>query len=139
MKDNDYIKQSFTEDNLISFQETGSSYTCDPPVMDTDWDYIALVKDMERAHNKLCGTLPSEWAYTGINYTDAQGDFRTYRKDKYNLIVTEDTSHYLKFCAATEYCKAKNILKKEDRIMYFTLIINDKPEEEKVLLPGSVF
>jgi len=118
------IVNNIAADNLVSFQETGSNYICNPPVVDTDIDYIVLVNDIEKAHTTL---IKGPWVYTSLEYETMAGDnFKCYRRGMHNLIVTQDTNWYLKFCAATEYCKAKNVLKKEDRIMYFSLILHDK-------------
>ena len=127
-------------DNLVSFQETGSHYICDPPVLHTDIDYIVLVNNLDKAHVTL---VEGPWVYTSLEYVEMVGtNFRCYRNGVYNLIVTQNTSWYLKFCAATEYCKAKNVRKKVDRIMYFESILSDKGSEEylptvETIAPGS--
>jgi hypothetical protein len=128
------ITDHIDTDNLVSFQETGSNYICNPPVINTDIDYIVLVNDLEKAHT----TLIKYWDYTSLEYEEMAGDnFKCYRTGQYNLIVTQDVQWYLRFSAATEYCKKKNVLKKEERIMYFELIINNKEKEAHVLPPSG--
>ena len=134
-KDIAYVTSLVNEKNLISVHETGSSYICDPPVLDTDWDYLLLVEYIDNAHADL---LYRGFDYTSLEYEEMPGEhFRTYRKDQYNLIVTTSTQWYVRFCAATEYCKTKNVLNKETRIMFFNLILQDKEPNEKPISKGT--
>ena len=134
-KDIAYVTSLVHEKNLISVHETGSSYICDPPVLDTDWDYLLLVESMDHAHEDI---LNKGFIYTSIEYEEMPGEhFRTYRNDEYNLIVTTSTQWYVRFCAATEYCKTKNVLNKETRVMFFTIILQDKQPNVSLITKGS--
>lgn len=100
---------------------TGSHYICNPPVTDTDIDFVCLTYDWLQTFEMLLSggwkhTNPDiEGRYVGIN----QNDFSTFRRGKYNLIVTELNSFFHAFVYATEEAKKKNILDKQERIKLF--------------------
>lgn len=102
-----------------SFFPTGSNYICNPPVTDTDIDFMYLVYSLEECADWL---EENEWLRSGDASYAIKG-WVSYRKDKYNLLLTEDQDHYTKFEAATELAKKRNLVKKEDRIALFNLIV----------------
>ena len=102
----------------ISYFPTGSNYICDPPVTDTDIDYAVYVKDINTAMRYL---EKNGWKVCGGNSYPLE-EWAAYRKDQYNLILFADWKAYVRFEAATELCKKRNVLEKEDRIELFNLI-----------------
>jgi len=99
---------------MISFP-TGSSYICNPPVLDTDIDVMHLVYDMEEVNKEL---LKDGWTLCGQDEY-ALGVWAAYRKDKLNALVTTSKKYFDKFFNATQEAKKLNLLKKEDRINLF--------------------
>ena len=102
-----------------SYFPTGSNYICDPPVTDTDIDYMYFVYSIEECTDWL---EENGWKKCGSNGYKQLG-WISYRKGKYNLILTDDMDHYNKFEAATELAKKRNLTRKEDRIALFQTII----------------
>jgi hypothetical protein len=105
----------------IGAEPTGSRVICDPPVMDTDEDYVVWVgnttKDRLEADGFVCTTLCSDGDY------DDMQDFVTYRRGKINLITTESGTFYGYFNAATSLAKRLKLNRKEDRITLFQAIL----------------
>ena len=107
---------------VITQSRTGSSYTCDPPVDNTDVDYLVLVQDLWHAIEVLGDT-----GWTLCQGEDgAYEDDDTYSLDWYavrrlnlNLILTADPSWYQRAVRATGECRLHNILDKVDRIIVF--------------------
>lgn len=101
----------------VSFP-TGSNYICDPPVTGTDIDTAYYVKDLTNTAQVLkeqgwveCGN--SEYGYEG---------WAAFRKGVDNAICFAFFDDYVRFEAATELAKKKNLLDKEERIELFTII-----------------
>jgi len=115
--------EGFLEGNKIVFQQTGSAYICNPPVTDTDIDYICICDgELSQAIDLLTGAGYSVTDYDDEDYPE-DSVFITFRKDKINLIVTADEDFYNKFVAATEVAKHLNLLKKSDRVMLFQAVL----------------
>ena len=102
-----------------SYFPTGSNYICNPPVTDTDIDFMYLVYSLEECADWL---EENGWKKCGSNGYKQLG-WISYRKGKYNLILTDDMDHYNKFEAATELAKKRNLTRKADRIALFNTII----------------
>lgn len=103
--------------------QTGSSVICDPPVLDTDIDYIVYTNE----ELKLRRFLLFEGFYTSCadknEYQLGDEGFACYRKDNINLIVTNDNDFYVRWVLATKTAKRLNLLKKKDRITLFQAIL----------------
>lgn len=104
---------------VIKSHPTGSSYICEPPVLNTDFDTIIL------AEAGYIGALLSEgWTpCSGAEYSDSGANFYAYRKGTQNYIVTTDTKFYKKFVYATKIAKSMNLLNKEDRVKLFDAVL----------------
>lgn len=99
--------------------QTGSSVICDPPVLDTDIDYIVYTNEETKlARFLLCEgftqSCPEEEDYD----MESEG-FSCYRRGNLNLIVTTSSSWYNKWVLATRVAKALNLRNKSDRVMLF--------------------
>lgn len=118
---------------------TGSNYTCNPPVENTDIDLYALVPSWQRKAMED-GLAAEGWEDCltesgGQAYVNTPGfgtEWMAYRKENYNLIVTYDWRHFVRCAAATELCKALNLTDKNDRIMAHSLVHLDKDTETKL-------
>lgn len=106
-----------------TFVPTGSRVICNPPPVDTDEDYIALVANDAKARKSLTALgytlegLPD--FYTGND----SGGFRSYRKGVINLITTPDPGFYSLFKTATELARRFNLVNKADRIALFQAVL----------------
>ena len=103
----------------------GSRATCNPPPFDTDSDFlVASLNGLD-----LDGLLVNEGYYFehGDRYKleDAK-DFKSYRKDDINLIVSNNEDFIQKFRAATSVCKRLNLMNKSDRIALFQAVLYGK-------------
>ena len=109
--------------NSISYHAiaTGSRVTCDPPVMDTDEDYAVWSQPdtidilLEKGYIESSGSEEYDLS-----------EFRCYRKDDINVMVTRNVDFFHKFHQATKLAKALNLLAKSDRIMLFQAILYGK-------------
>jgi hypothetical protein len=103
---------------------TGSRFTCDPPPIDTDEDYLVHTKDKD--YLKLAEELEEvgfEWDHGEGYDNDGNSVFCSYHRGVYNLIISNDEDFTLKHIAATHVCKTLNLLKKEERIMVFQAVL----------------
>lgn len=117
--------------DAISVYPTGSRYICNPPILDTDDNYLVLVEDARGVYSKLindgwedCLKLAVDGS--GKDAIDSYIDEQSYgvvwyafRKGAINIMVSENWDWYVSSCAATELCKALNIKEKEQRIRIF--------------------
>lgn len=108
---------------LLRFNAVGSRVTCNPPPVDTDQDYLALViGDPYQAMTEAGFTQDgSPEFYTGSD----KGGFRSWRRGDVNIITTEDGVFYDKFMKATYLAKRLNLQNKADRIALFQVILYD--------------
>lgn len=116
MTDNLY---SLVKDGVISlYHPTGSRYICNPPVIDTDNDFVCYTSDSASLDDYMEG-----WAKDGSNPSDKslekEDSFISYKRGDVNLIITSDLNFYNKFVQCTEEAKSKNLTIKEDRIKLF--------------------
>ena len=107
---------------VLTQSPTGSNYTCNPPVTDTDVDFLVLVEDLGTATARLghdgwhmCAGKEGHYE----NDKDYSLTWYAVRKGKVNLILTEDPSWYNRAVHATTVCKQHNVLEKSDRIVIF--------------------
>lgn len=115
------------EQFVIGIQPTGSNYICNPPVEDTDKDYIVLIQPFSMTDVDIV-LSDDYWAMGGsvpMPLTDmvSYNGFISYKKDNINLIVTENTALYTNFVLATEQAKQLNLLDKQDRIDLFQKVL----------------
>ena len=110
---------------------TGSNYICNPPVTDTDIDYMFLVHNLQETKTTL---LNDGWTLCGVNEDDQYdidgNDWMAFRKGTDNALCTTNMKYYLDFYKATEEAKRLNLLKKEDRIALFQKITGRMPKEK---------
>lgn len=118
--------------NLVrEWHPTGSNYICNPPVEDTDIDYICLVDDIVKTKKDM----GFEYLHTlsDLEY-DSAGLFRSIRWGKLNWILTETKEFYEAFVAATEEAKRRNLRNKMDRINLFRGYLSKVEIEKEEIL-----
>jgi hypothetical protein len=111
----------------VEFHEVGSRVTCDPPVTDTDHDWLCLTNDWREFINvavrdgfSVGGSVPSE-----LEQRKEVTLFTSLRRerDAMNLIVTDSPEFAKRFMAATSVAKRLNLRVKEDRIALFQAVL----------------
>lgn len=102
--------------------KTGSSVICNPPVTNTDIDYVIFTSNYDELKEYLSGTF---WDLCGDEeYGEQKGSpFSAYRKDNLNYIITDCPSHYDKMLEATKLATKLNLLEKQQRIDLFHYIV----------------
>ena len=106
---------------VIAIYQTGSSVICDPPVRNTDVDYVLLVPDRDQF---WADALSVGYDQTSKDeYEGLCADFTCYRRGMLNLIVTDDVHFYRQFCLATAAAKQFKLNDKHDRITLFQGVI----------------
>lgn len=114
-------------DQVIEMEYVGSRVTCNPAPTNTDEDILLLVDDQE----EVIVRCTNQGYVGGETYFDSGAitklpDFYSLRKGDVNLIVTSNKLFYDKFLLATSVCKKLNLLKKNDRITVFQVILYEK-------------
>lgn len=103
--------------------QTGSSVICDPPVEDTDIDFIICTEKEDKLYKFL---MDNDFKLSNASeeeYDLESEGFSCYRKGNINLIVTENKQWYDKWVLATKVAKKLNLLKKDNRITLFKAIL----------------
>jgi len=120
----EYSQKTATEwmvNNGLQHFMTGSREICNPPVMDTDVDFVIL--------NLGSPTLIEDdgWVETtGSDESyDHQLNFRTFRSGEVNLIVVDNYVDFTKWRVATAAAKALNLRDKQARIALFQGVLYD--------------
>lgn len=117
---------------------SGSRVICDPPVLDTDVDYLVLVEDLDVAgayfhayqwHNCLENWLDKgdkdKGALDSSGYAvelECGARFQAWRQGEINVILTDDETLHLRSVAATLLAKQLNLQTKAERIKLFRCI-----------------
>lgn len=133
-----FLRESSYSYAVKHCMQSGSRVICDPPVMDTDVDYLVLVDDLDVAgaffhaydwHNCLENWLDKEDKDKGA--MDASGyavelecgaRFQAWRQGEVNVILTDDETLHMRSVAATLLAKQLNLQSKEERIKLFRCI-----------------
>ena len=110
----------------VNWDEVGSRVTCDPPVVDTDRDFLCLVENVnafikaaEKEGFELAGSKIDEATET----CDGRSDFCSLSDGEINLIATDSKEFYDKFMVATRLATRLNLLNKDDRIALFQAVL----------------
>lgn len=97
---------------------TGSRVICNPPVMDTDEDFVVL----SNADYPQILQVMTDAGYTkdgGENYDSAKnledGGFVSFKKGTTNYIVVTSLESHIKWVRATNLAKLLNLREKSDR------------------------
>lgn len=123
--------------SIIAIHPTGSRFICDPPVMDTDDDYIVLGQHISQVVEELRadGWEADSERYRGSvtrGYTEDGPQFVSARKGNVNYIITDDEEYYDKYVVATLASKEYNLREKWQRIRMFHAVIDGEWLEESV-------
>jgi hypothetical protein len=121
------IYQAVKEGLFKKAEPTGSKYICNPPVEDTDEDWIVLVDNLNTTYEHLDR---EGFVIGGSFWVDGKDGGNTnnnywwsFKKDNLNLIVTDCETFFNDFVLATYVSKKLNLLSKPDRITVFQAIL----------------
>lgn len=106
---------------LQDITAVGSRVTCSPPPVDTDEDWLVLVRSDPAEAMREAGYSQdgSPDFYTGND----RGGFRSWRKGDVNIVTTEEFQFYDLFVTATMLAKRFNLMNKGDRIALFQAVL----------------
>lgn len=107
---------------VVDYAPTGSREICNPPPMDTDEDWIVLVRDRNQMKELEDVLKLDEWQLCGKDYKQPDITFKAYRKGELNLIFTQNITIYERYKLATRVCKFLNILDKKQRCAVFGML-----------------
>ena len=107
---------------------TGSRYICNPPVITTDVDFVLFVEDIQAAYKQLRETSWKIGGEENATYGEPEVDGwfsakKTINGEVVNYIVVSDQDQFSKWVTATELAKKLNLLKKDDRIALFEVVV----------------
>ncbi len=109
------------ESGAIDWRPTGSRYICDPPVLDTDQDWIVFVNSLTSFAVALGKAVPG--FEEGESCAECPSFISIRLPPDVNLIATDRWWFYQKYVVATEVAKRLNLLRKPDRILLFDSVI----------------
>ena len=106
--------------------EVGSRVTCNPPVLDSDSDWLVLVTDWQACVDaavsegfEVSGSVSADQ----MTKPNEVQKFWSLRRGILNLIVTDCPEFAKKFLAATSVAKRLNLKNKADRIALFQAVL----------------
>lgn len=100
---------------FINKAPVGSRITCSPAPTDTDEDWLYLVRS-PMPDSLLGFALEGDQQYPVEN-------FRSFRKDNVNYILTDSEEFFEKFMVATRLATRLNLMVKADRIALFQAVL----------------
>lgn len=112
---------------ILKIEPTGSNYVCNPPVTDTDKDYIILPVKGE-FDNLIVSLQDDDWKSDGT-YEDS--NFVSLKKrlggTLINLIIIRSEVEFDAYVYATKIAKELNLREKDDRINLFGIVKRTYP------------
>ena len=106
--------------------QTGSSVICNPPITDTDIDYVIYTNKEYKLDIFLKSKGYTKSCAEEEEYDLEKEGFSCYRLNNINLIITTNREWYLKWVLATKVAKNLNLKVKADRVMLFKAILYDE-------------
>lgn len=106
--------------------QTGSSVICNPPVTDTDIDYVIYTNEEVKLDTFLKCEGFTKSCEDEEEYDLEKEGFTCYRRENINLIVLNDRKWYLKWVLATKVARKLNLKVKADRVMLFKSFLYDE-------------
>ena len=103
--------------------QTGSSVICNPPVTDTDIDYVIYTNKEDKLDTFLKSKGYKKSCAEEEEYDLENEGFSCYRLNNINLIITTNREWYNKWVLATKVAKNLNLKVKADRVMLFKAIL----------------
>lgn len=121
------------EELNCSAEMCGSRVTCNPPIMDTDVDYLIQILAPNRGDepsqeqiSNVVQTISSFGFMLDCNehyQSSAVTGFMSFKLDGVNLLVSANAPWCTRHRAATTLCKRLNLMHKPDRIAVFQAVL----------------
>lgn len=115
--------------HVLGYIQTGSRVICNPPVMDTDEDWVLLGTSPKGTDAELIKlgydkTSPDSYKDDGSAPFASFNQFSAFRRrdSDENLIVVYNSHVFTQWKVATQLAKRFNLTDKEDRIALFRAI-----------------
>ena len=105
--------------DVLDWFATGSSIICNPPVLDTDFDYVILAP---LNSYELDQFLEDQGFKTNFEDYDIE-DFRSWKQGQINYIITDSIKWFENMKVATKLAKKLNLLDKQQRIDLFDYVM----------------
>lgn len=105
---------------------TGSQYICDSAPENSDWDYLLEVSSIKSEVASIASFLVGRGFSidAGEHYQEAiQNTFMSFKKDKLNFLLSNNSDWCTKHRIATKLCKRLKLNNKEDRVATFQAIL----------------
>jgi hypothetical protein len=107
---------------------TGSRFMCDPPVMNTDEDYLVDLSCSSHQSTVTAllfaqGFVEEGRASSASRNSGHRSEFKSWRRGTLNLITTVLVAFANRHRQATALCRRLNLLEKADRIAVFQIIM----------------
>lgn len=113
---------------ILKVEPTGSNYVCNPPVTDTDRDYLILPVEGE-FDNLIVSLQDDDWKAPHKGYEDS--NFISLKKrlgaTLINLIIIRSEVEFDAYVYATKIAKELNLREKDDRIKLFEIVKRTYP------------
>lgn len=113
---------------ILKIEPTGSNYICNPPVTDTDKDYLILPVEGE-FDNLIVSLQDDDWKAHHKGYEDS--NFISLKKrlgaTLINLIIIRSEVEFDAYVYATKIAKELNLREKDDRIKLFEIVKRTYP------------
>lgn len=107
---------------ILDFMPFGSAHVCNPPVTNTDEDYVILVEDMD-----LIDSMMRKHGFSNCDlYDQISANFTSYRCGKLNFTFTIDDLMYTRYMAATLLATRLNLQNKQQRVRLYALLEHGK-------------
>ena len=101
--------------------KTGSSEVCDPPVLDTDVDWVVLVDNVKSKYGPAADlAVDLGMVFDNVDYADADGT--SLKRGKLNVIVVHTWAKFARWRLATAAAKQLNLREKAERIAVFAAL-----------------
>ncbi len=115
-----------------SVHPTGSRYVCNPPVLNTDIDFLVFCEDDVSSALLAAGYKKSNYReYFSRGEIDVNA-FAAWRRGKVNLIVTSNVKYAETFHTATYICKQQNVEHKYQRVTIHEVVRGTMPADHVV-------
>jgi hypothetical protein len=111
---------------------TGSRYNCNPPIMNTDEDFLVWFQTND--HVTLFKFLIEIGYVRSSSENDSlskfsSGEFTSWRRGDTNLIITGNQKFFNLHKLSGQVCKKLNLMNKPDRIMVYHAIMYGEYDE----------
>lgn len=122
------LKFNMPFNGVVSYYPVGSAHVCEPPVDNTDVDWLVLFESKTLLIDNINNMMSFGWRVSGDYPLDTSPTQMWYslKKGNLNLIVTYSSDRFLRFVAAAALCKAENFTDKNQRIMIHNALISQQ-------------